>query len=344
MFSILRMARQFAEHGHGATGSEWAEADALARAAASRGNDARVPRGFYVPANALDPIDARGLTTGVFDEGGAGVAATLHPGELIAALRPRRWSQAAGVREIDGLEGSGSVVLPRHGGLSTVGWLNRDGDPAPETQEVTSAIAVTPRTVGGWVDLSRGFLLQTSFAAEGWVRDQLRMSLDDAIDRAILAGTGQEGEPQGIDATPGIQSVAFETAGEPTRDELAELHGAVAAANPANPQATVFVGGSTVGTGLRRQNLNLGDRFALEHAGGFGDQVTGLAPWLETNFAPAGAVYCADFSTVVVGRWADPYDVIFNPYTRADGGWLRVHCFATADVAFGQRAVIGRGA
>ena len=53
-------------------------------------------------------------------------------------------------------------------------------------------------------------------SAEGWVRRELRNSIDDAIDKAILAGSGEGGQPLGLDNTPGIQAQAFASAANPT--------------------------------------------------------------------------------------------------------------------------------
>ena len=127
LFSLVRFLRDYSEH-RDLSKCESAEAQEVARVSERETRRRQqVPNGMWLPRTALEvPQELRDLTPDDFDHGGAGVGATIRPDQLVDVLRPRRWSDRAGVTRIGGLEGSGTVVLPRHSGKSSVHWL-RDG-------------------------------------------------------------------------------------------------------------------------------------------------------------------------------------------------------------------------
>jgi hypothetical protein len=56
----------------------------------------------------------------------------------------------------------------------------------------------------GWLEMSRKFLLQ-GVNAESFVRHELLRTAATAVDQAIFAGAGNNGEPYGLANTPNVQ-------------------------------------------------------------------------------------------------------------------------------------------
>ena len=103
-FSLLRAQRSQLKHLPGAPEVKIGD-DLAARSDV-------VARGILVPSDALDPVQRRDLTTDFFNNGGALVSEGTLSGEPQPALRPARWSVAAGVQEIAGLEDAAKSHFP----------------------------------------------------------------------------------------------------------------------------------------------------------------------------------------------------------------------------------------
>lgn len=338
-FSILRLLRDV--QARGAQGKSDELRACVARAATFRD---RVPRGYFLPADALDPIETRDIDLALQGGTPAGYApGTVVASSLSPALRPRRWSIEAGVVEVSGLEGNGEIVLPVETTEAAGTWIG-DGASAPEAEPGTSGVAVSPRTVTAWSRITRGMLMQSSVSAENWVRSHLQASCDDAVDRALLAGSGLADDPMGIVNTPGVGSVQFATSGQPTRAELVSLFSAAAKAD-ADPRRITFVAGPTMAETLRETSVDISSgRFLLERESIEGDVVAKTAPLIETSHCPDGVVVAGDFTQAVCAKWADPLDIIVNPFGAvAMGGGVDVHVFLTADAAACQRKAFAVG-
>ena len=297
----------------------------------------RVARGLLIPSDALDDVERRDLTTDEFNKGGALVVPGTILGNPVEALRPTRWSVAAGVREVSGLEGTGSVVLPFHAGVGSVGWVDGVAEEVPKSDERTGQVALIPRLVGARSVIRRSLLKQAGLDVENWVRRMLRQSVDDAVDQAILQGSGVENEPLGLLGVPGVHSIALTTAGSPTRDEIIDTFAAAAKAN-ANPGMLRFIGDSTLAQVLRKAKVETGDAVVASkgHSGGFvleDGQLAKTAPCLETNHCPDKVLIAGDFSKVVVGRWSDPLDIVVDPFQHGLRGGVEVVVFAAVAVA-----------
>ena len=298
-------------------------------------------RGILVPTDALDPVQRRDLTTDSLHQGGALVSEGTIRGEPQRALRPVRWSTLAGVQEVSGLEGRGEVALPIHKGVSAAGWVDGQYGEVPKSDETMGQVALMPRHVGARTVISRNLLKQSSIDAENWVRRMLRETVEDAIDEAIIQGSGVDNEPWGItQGIPGVHAVALTTAGKPTRDEIIDTFAAAANAN-ADPRMLRFVGDSTLAQTMRKAKVETGGTEANKaHSGVFlleDGLLAKTAPFLETNHVPGNTLIVGDFSKVVVGRWADPYDIVVNPFgAHGPKGEVEVVVFASVDVAVAQ--------
>ena len=301
----------------------------------------QVARGLFIPSDALDEVERRDLDHVNFDQGGALIATGTVLGQPQQALRPVRWSTLAGVQEVTGLQGRGEVVLPVHTHASAAGWVDGVSESVPKSDDRTSNVALVSHHVGARTTIRRSLLKQASIDVENWVRRMLRDSVDDAVDEAILQGSGIGNEPLGVVDVPGVHAIALTTAGSPTRDEIIDTFAAAAKAD-ADARMLRFVGDSTLAQTMRKAKVEIGDAVvaAKGHSGSFlleDGQLAKTAPFLETNHVPGKVLVCGDFSNVVVGRWSDPYDVVVNPFgDHGPRGNVEVTVFATVDIAVAQ--------
>lgn len=187
----------------------------------------RQPQGsFFVPA---DWLESRDLLVGTASAGGNTVATDLLAQNFIDLLRNRMIVREAGATMLTGLVGN--VAIPRQSGGATAYWV-AENTAATESGQTFDQVAMSPKTVGAFTDISRKLLLQSSIDVESLVRMDLATVLALAIDLASLHGSGSSNQPTGIAATSGIGSVAGGTNGAaPTLAHLISLETEVAQDN-----------------------------------------------------------------------------------------------------------------
>src|SRR5690606_27489332 len=105
---------------------------------------------------------------------------------------------------------TGNVSIPKHGAGLTAGWV-AEGEALPESEMAFDAVTLTPHHVGGITEMSRQLLQQSAPAIEGLVRDDLSYAVAAAVDAAIIAGSGTDGEPLGIINRTGVQTADMPT-------------------------------------------------------------------------------------------------------------------------------------
>jgi HK97 family phage prohead protease len=129
---------------------------------------------FYVPFEAMQrPVDSRGFEFERFMRSVVGkrdltVATAGAGGYLVQTdnvgfvemLRNRSLAFRIGVRRLSGLQGS--VTIPRQSAAATAVWLANEASTATESQQTFVQVALAPKTVGAYTEISRQLLLQSS--------------------------------------------------------------------------------------------------------------------------------------------------------------------------------------
>jgi len=293
----------------------------------------RPPQGIYVPLEC--GWGQRDLTVGTATAGGH-LKGTDHLGdEFIDSLREKSVLFELGARRMSGLVGD--VAIPALNDKSTAYWVAENSAPtegAPTVRQIT----MSPKTVAGYIDLSRKLMIQSSPSAESMFRNDLVNQIALAIDRVGINGGGSN-EPTGILQTTGIGSIAIGTnGGAPTWASLVNLVREVSADNAdvgalgflSNPETLAKLR-STVRVASTDSQMLLGDKNEL-----FGHRVIG------TNLVPndltkgsgsnLSAMIFGNFSDVIIGEWGG-VDVLADPFTNSSTGATRVTVFASVDVA-----------
>lgn len=294
------------------------------------------PQGIYVPSEVL----SRDLNVGTATAGGNLVANNLLAADFITLLRNQMVVFRAGARSMSGLVGN--ISIPRQTAGNTSYWV-AEGVAPTESQGAFDQITMTPKTVGGFTDITRKLLLQSTPDAENLVRMDLAATVAQAIDLAALNGSGVGAEPLGILNVTGIGDVAGGTNGAaPTWDHIVDLESAVAVEN-ADQGTLGYVTNSVVRGKLKKTFVDASsnaERVWDTRAGnrplnGYAGHVTNQIPSdldKGTSTGVCSAIVFGNWSDLIIGAWS-VLDLLVDPYTHSTTGAVRVVGLQDVDVA-----------
>lgn len=322
-FSLARAIKACAD-------KDWKEAQFeldCVKEVARKMNKAPDPQKFLVPFEVLQrPVDVsrskRDLTVGTVGDGGY-LVSTDNVG-FIEILRNRSVAFNLGVRRLSGL--NGNVTVPRQTGAATPIWLANEASTATESKQAFTQMALTPKTVAAYTEISRLLLLQGSPSVEGIVTDDLAAVVAIAADLSVLNGSGVSGQPTGIIQTAGIGSVSGTTL---AYSGVLEFQTDVAANN------VIPVAGGYVTTPVVAGKMMARSRFSNTDTplwvGNIWDgQMAGFRG-MSSNQMPADTMLFGDWQEVVVGEWG-VLEVEVNPYANFQAGIIGVRAMYSLDV------------
>ena len=244
---------------------------------------------------------------------------------FIEMLRNRMLAFRIGVRRLSGLQGS--VTIPRQSAAATAVWLANEASTATESQQTFVQVAMSPKTVAGYTEISRQLLLQSNPGAEGIVTDDLAQIIAVAGDLAVFEGSGAGGQPTGLSQTAGIGSVTGTSlaAGGVIEFQTDVASGNVVPMSPAYVTTPAVAGllmvrpelPSTGVTRLWKGNIFDGSLFDL--------------PAQTTNQVTAASMVFGDWQEIVVGEWG-VLEVEVNPYANFQAGIIGVRAMYSMDV------------
>jgi len=174
-------------------------------------------------------IEVRDLAATSHAKGGAHVSDS-QPIGIIGALSEE--SLIARLNPIATEQGEGNAVAPIVASGAVAAWL-AENDAAPLVDLETEAVKLTPKRVGCAVRASKQLLFQAPDGVEAIKRD-LRRALAEAIDGAILGGSGSEGTPLGLLYHPAVP-VAVTFGGAAQLPDIEEFSQAVRNAKVSGP-------------------------------------------------------------------------------------------------------------
>lgn len=278
-----------------------------ASGAASRGLST-----YMVPGDVTTRGMAVSTDGNLVDLQGRGFAAALDAASLIGRLP---------IRRLDNLVGD--VTVTRETVKGAAGWLAGEADAAPAAQSTFGQIALTPKTISATVTITRQLLKQSGPAGNAFIERALAVTLAEAVDRAILAGSGASGQPKGLLATSGVDSRAgtsfaladaaamLRTAEGWVGSESAAWVAGVAAAEDLRTRPKVSGGEVML---MDADDRMLGRRVVVTRSAG--DQVLAVMPWAQFWFATWGAL-----------------EIGADPFTDFDSGKVTIRCLWSVDFA-----------
>jgi HK97 family phage major capsid protein len=286
--------------------------------------------GFYMPVDIMQ----RDLTVGTPTAGGNLVATDLRPQNFIELLRARSVVAQLGATMLTGLVGN--VAIPRQSGAATAYWLTNEATAITESQQTIGQLAMSPKTLGAYTELSRQLMMQSTPAAEMLVMNDFARVLALAIDLAALEGPGTGGAPTGIGATAGIGSVTGTTLGVAG---IIEFQSDVATAN-ALALGSAYV--TTPGVAaLLKQRHQVANTFSPLWTGNVLDgQVDGYRATTTTQLTAASMIF-GDFSQVVIGEWG-MLEIALNPHANFPAAITAIRAIQSVDVGIRQAPAFSR--
>lgn len=326
-YSLVRAIRAAANGDWRGAELEREASEAMAKAL---GKD---PQGFFVPQ---DWLEQRDMVVGIDAQGGYLKATDLLSQSFIEMLRNRMMVQRAGATILGGLVGD--VAIPKQSGGATAYWVAESGAPT-ESNQTVAQVAMSPKTVGAFTDISRKLLKQSSVDVEAFVRRDLSTVLALAIDLAALHGSGSSNQPTGIASTSGIGSVVGGANGAaPDWDDIVDLEQEVAVDN-ADIGALAYMTNAKVRGKLKKTVVGTDMRMVWENSdtplNGYPAYVTNqVASDLDkgTSTGVCSAIFFGNWNDLLIGMWGG-LDVLVDPYTGSSTGTVRVVAFQDVDIA-----------
>lgn len=315
-FSFARMVGSMA---HG--GLNGFERETLQEVAQRTGRPFDAVRPF-VPFELL----ARDLTAAAASAGGYLIDTSTMAAQDI--LRAYSVTGGLGVTVTSGL--TGNAEMPRTTTKATPYWLTDEGSTTTESTPALSMVANTPKTAGAFLEFSRNFAQQPQ--SEGFVRRELLGTVGEAVDIAVLAGSGVSGQPLGIVNVPGINTT---TGTSLAQAGVVEMKRKVAAANAPNA-GTAFIGTPAVRELLEKRERATGLGFIWDN-----DRVASRPAEVSTN-VPTATLICAHWPSIHVLLWGPGFQFEVNPYdsTGFKTGKIQARVLVSCDVAATYPAAI----
>lgn len=326
-FSIVRALAAIMDNDWSGAGFE---REVSMTAAKKQGREAR---GFFVPVEVL----RRDMTVGTAADGGALVGTELRPQDFISMLRNAMMVRSLGARLITGLQGN--IAIPRQTGGATAYWLAENGAPS-ESLGAVDQVAMSPKTVGAFTDLSRRLLLQSSLDVEQFVRADLAAALALEIDRVAIHGTGASNQPTGILATSGIGDVAGGTNGAaPDWSHIVALESKVSIANADIGSLSYLTNAKVRGKLKQTSQVSGQNGFVWEKGAeplnGYKAGVSNQVSSALTKGSASGvcsAILFGNWADLIIGMWGG-LDIMKDPYANSTSGGLRVVAMQDIDLA-----------
>jgi HK97 family phage major capsid protein len=287
------------------------------------------PQGFYFPTDVL--FQKRDLTTSTAS---GAVSKFVDHSNFIGMLRAKSVTSNLGARLITGLVGEASI--PKQTGGATAYWI-AEGNAPTGTNQTVGQVALAPKTVGAFTDLTRKFIRQTSMDAEFFVREDLATVLSLAIDAAALNGSGTGAEPQGILQNSNVQSVSIGTnGGALTWAKVVEMETKVATANALVGNLAYLLTPAARGSAkVTERATNTGQFIWADDntINGYAAHSTSLLPSNLTKgsgTALSSAIF-GNWSDLIIAMWGG-LDINVDPYTLSSSGGVRIVALQEVDV------------
>ena len=323
-FSVIRAINALA------TG-DWSKAGFEREASQAQGQIlGKDAQGFFMPTDVQ-----RDLTAGTAAQGGHTVATELLTGSFIDVLRNKMTVMDLGATMMTGLQGN--VAIPKMASGATSYWVAESGA-VTESAAAFAQVAMSPKTVGAFSDLSRKLLLQNSVSIENLVRTDLASTLGLAIDLAAIHGTGSSNQPRGILATTGIGSVVGGTNGiAPTYAHIVGLETQVAQDNADIGNLAYLTNAKVRGKLLQTEKAADTAQFVWQDNNsmrGYNAAVSNQVSSTLTkgNQSLSSAIIFGNWSDLMIGMWGG-LDIAIDTSTGSSSGTVRVVALQDVDIA-----------
>ena len=251
------------------------------------------------------PIENRDIQATVEGAGQENVAE-----DKLGILEPLRANLVlvnAGASYMTGLVGN--VSIPVYSG-SNVGWAG-EVDAATNGAGTFTEVALEPKRLTAYIDVSKQFLIQDSNSAEEMLKRDIVAAISNKLEATIL-GTeaGSTTKPAGMLNGVSADSSAI------TYEDIVEMEATLEGANVSGE--IKYIVSPTAKAALKTTKIDAGSgKFAME-----GNEMNGY-PVLCTSAVAGKGVIMGNFNDLVIGQWGG-IDLTVDPYTQAANGKVRL--------------------
>lgn len=298
----------------------WSEAqlehEASQEVARRTGRDGRTSSSFFLPYD-VQTRDANVAGTGQY------LVATNNQ-SFIELLRNRMVAYQMGATRLSGLVGN--VTIPKQTVGATAYWLASETTAITEGNQTFAQLALTPRTVGAYTQISRLLQLQSSPDAESLILSDLAKQVAIAADLATLYGTGTE-QPTGITQTASIGTLASGTSFDMA--DILEFQTDVAANNALNSSFGYVTTAAIAALAMTRPTFT-GSVDAI-WKGNVLDGTMGGFKAMTSAQMTAATMLAGSWDTCVIGEWG-VLELAVNPNDNFAQGLTGLRAFFTMDV------------
>ena len=221
-----------------------------------------------------------------------------------------------------------NVAMPT--GVSAVTtWVAEDGvSEVADAALVATTRGMSPHTLGTLLTVSHQFNQMLGPGAKLFVERWLGRAMGEALDKALIAGTGNSGQPSGAIHWTGIATTSGTSLGwTGVRTMLKNASGYAVS----DPQ---WVLGITAADLLRSRETFSGAGPVLDG----GNRIAGAAA-VTTRAAPDDAAVCAPWGQVTVGQWG-ALELSVNPYTDFKTGKIKLRLLSMVDFTSDSPAAV----
>jgi hypothetical protein len=240
---------------------------------------------------------------------------------FIGALHNASITEAMGVRTLE--VGPGYAAFPKVATGQTAYWIPSESTQITEGQPTFVQLPSSPKSLATYTELSPLLTKQTGDVINRFVLPELGAQLAQGKDAAIIAGSGANGQPQGVIGTAGVGSAtgtSLNVAG------LADMMGDPEAANAVvNQSARAFAVAPDVALLLRKRVGTGASRYLME-----GDAILDSRGFVSNSVTAASAIF-GDWSSVIFCSWGG-LQISTNPYANFQAGITGVRAIWSCDV------------
>ena len=210
-------------------------------------------QGIVIPSTAL-------VSTRNFNQSTTGkslVTEEQRPDLFIEALRPHSVAVQAGVTMLNGLVGN--VTIPKQTGTAAASWLNLDGvDEIEESTPTVGSVGLSMKSLAALVPITHNLLKQSTPNAEMLVKHDLLKVIGQALDHALISGSGANNQPLGILNHKEINKIQLPAkAAMPNFKQLIDMFGLIAGSN-ADTGTLAYLTSPDVATALMSSFIEAG--------------------------------------------------------------------------------------
>ena len=242
---------------------------------------------------------------------------------FIDLLRNRLAVAEMGATFLSGLVGN--VTIPKLTASGTAHWLTNDSTAITESSQTIGQLAMSPKTVGAYTEVSRQLLMQSSPAIDSLVAGDLAKVLALEIDRAALRGDGSSGSPIGIANTGSIGSVTG------TSMDYADVLEFFADTANVIPEKPGFVATPAVAALLMgRQKVS--STFSPIWQGNVTNGLIDGTRAMSSNQLAAGTMLFGAWEHLLLGEWGF-LEIATNPFANFSAGIVGIRAMQSVDVA-----------